>query len=85
MGRKKIEIEKISDVRRRSVTFGRRKYGLMKKAYELSVLTECDIALVMITPDEKLFMYSNKPMSQIIVKVSFKLCFCLLIGYSITK
>ncbi|KAL5110562.1 Myocyte-specific enhancer factor 2C [Taenia crassiceps] len=40
MGRKKIEIKRIDDERNRQVTFTKRKLGLMKKAYELSVL--CD-------------------------------------------
>eukprot|EP00158_Paraphelidium_tribonemae_P002708 Partr_v1_DN25603_c0_g1_i1_m4577 putative myocyte enhancer factor len=68
MGRKKIAIKKINDNRRRQVTFVRRKFGLMKKAYELSVLCECDVALVMITAENRLFMYSNKNMQDIIIK-----------------
>jgi hypothetical protein len=59
MGRKKIAIKKISDVRRRQVTFSRRKFGLMKKAYELSVLCNCDVGLFVITKgaEEKLYTY----------------------------
>ena len=69
MGRKKIAIKRISDTRRRHVTYSRRKVGLMKKAYELSVLTSCDIGLVMISEDgEKVTLYSSKPMENIIVK-----------------
>jgi hypothetical protein len=57
MGRKKIAIKKINDDRKRQVTFVRRKFGLMKKAYELAVLCNCDMALVMISPENKLYMY----------------------------
>jgi hypothetical protein len=68
MGRKKIAIREITDSRRRQVTFSRRKFGLMKKAYELSVLCNCDVALVMFTPNNKLFMYSNRPMDDLLLK-----------------
>ncbi|CAI6353719.1 unnamed protein product [Macrosiphum euphorbiae] len=40
MGRKKIIIFKITDDRTRFVKFKKRNFGVMKKAYELSVL--CD-------------------------------------------
>ena len=38
MGRRKIAIAPIADERARAVTFNKRKTGLFKKAYELSVL-----------------------------------------------
>ncbi len=46
MGRKKIKIEKISQSKNRQVTFNKRRVGLMKKAMELSILCDCDIALI---------------------------------------
>jgi transcription factor RLM1 len=46
MGRRKIEIAKIADEKARAVTFLKRKSGLLKKAYELSVLTKTDMVLV---------------------------------------
>lgn len=46
MGRKKIKIERIPDERNRSVTFTKRKNGLLKKARELSILCDCDIAVL---------------------------------------
>ena len=36
------------------VTFTKRKFGLMKKAYELSVLCECEIALIIFNSNNKL-------------------------------
>jgi hypothetical protein len=45
MGRKKIQIALLSTKRARAVTLKKRKPGLMKKAYELSVLCECDVFL----------------------------------------
>jgi len=59
MGRKKIKIERIADERNRQVTFTKRKNGLMKKAMELSVLCDCDIALVIYNSNEKLYQYSS--------------------------
>ena len=56
MGRKKIQISKITDERNRQVTFTKRKFGLMKKAYELSVLCDCEIALIIFNSSNKLFL-----------------------------
>ncbi|KDQ58841.1 hypothetical protein JAAARDRAFT_645626 [Jaapia argillacea MUCL 33604] len=46
MGRRKIEIKPITQERNRSVTFLKRKNGLLKKAYELGVLCSIDIAVI---------------------------------------
>ena len=59
MGRRKIRIERIKDERNRQVTFTKRKNGLMKKAMELSVLCDCDIALVIVNSNNKAFQYSS--------------------------
>lgn len=39
MGRRKIEIKEVQNVRARNATFKKRKTGIFKKAHELSVLT----------------------------------------------
>jgi MADS-box transcription enhancer factor 2A len=46
MGRRRIKIEKIEDQKNRTVTFNKRKVGLIKKAIELAVLCDCEIALL---------------------------------------
>jgi hypothetical protein len=46
MGRKKIKIVAIEDPRARAITLLKRRTGLVKKAYELSVLCDCDILVV---------------------------------------
>ncbi|KAJ1974866.1 hypothetical protein H4R35_003409 [Dimargaris xerosporica] len=61
MGRKKIKIQPIADERGRQVTFLKRKQGLMKKAYELSVLCDCQIALIIFTSNDKLVQFSSSP------------------------
>eukprot|EP00474_Spongospora_subterranea_P010857 CRZ11315.1 hypothetical protein [Spongospora subterranea] len=58
MGRRKIKIEMIADKRNRTVTFNKRKLGLMKKAIELSVLCGTDIALV-IFGQESVYKFST--------------------------
>ncbi|CAO3623658.1 unnamed protein product [Cunninghamella echinulata] len=68
MGRRKIKIQPIKDERNKQVTFLKRKNGLIKKAYELSVLCECDIALIMINPNNKLVQYSNKNIDNVLLK-----------------
>eukprot|EP00898_Chlorokybus_atmophyticus_P001014 jgi/Chlat1/1913/Chrsp149S00119 len=70
MGRKKIRIERIADERNRQVTFTKRKNGLMKKAMELSVLCDCDIALVIFNSNNKLFQYCSSEMDTILGKYS---------------
>ena len=45
MGRKKIEIERISDERVCRVTFKKRRLGLLKKAIQLSKLTGAKVQM----------------------------------------
>ncbi|KAL0314951.1 UNVERIFIED_CONTAM: Agamous-like MADS-box protein [Sesamum angustifolium] len=50
MGRVKLQIKKIENTTNRQVTFSKRRNGLIKKAYELSVLCDVDVALIMFSP-----------------------------------
>nr|BAA08850.1 MEF2B [Mus musculus]BAA24542.1 myocyte enhancer factor 2B type B-1 [Mus musculus] len=68
MGRKKIQISRILDQRNRQVTFTKRKFGLMKKAYELSVLCDCDIALIIFNSAQRLFQYASSDMDRVLLK-----------------
>ncbi|KAF8367433.1 mef-2 [Pristionchus pacificus] len=68
MGRKKIQITRIADERNRQVTFTKRKFGLMKKAYELSVLCDCEIALIVFNSTNKLFQYASTDMDKVLLK-----------------
>ncbi|XP_041918068.1 myocyte-specific enhancer factor 2A isoform X4 [Alosa sapidissima] len=68
MGRKKIQITRIMDERNRQVTFTKRKFGLMKKAYELSVLCDCEIALIIFNSANKLFQYASTDMDKVLLK-----------------
>ncbi|KAA3670806.1 uncharacterized protein DEA37_0001184 [Paragonimus westermani] len=66
MGRRKIQIKAITDEKTRLVTFAKRKNGLFKKAYELSVLCECEIALIVFTKSDRLHQYASYTMEHIL-------------------
>uniref|UniRef100_A0A914VA25 MADS-box domain-containing protein n=1 Tax=Plectus sambesii TaxID=2011161 RepID=A0A914VA25_9BILA len=61
-------ITRIQDERNRQVTFTKRKFGLMKKAYELSVLCDCEIALIIFNSTNKLFQYASTDMDKVLLK-----------------
>jgi len=50
------------------VTFTKRKFGLMKKAYELSVLCDCEIALIIFNGSNKLFQYASTDMDRVLLR-----------------
>ena len=50
------------------VTFTKRKFGLMKKAYELSVLCDCEISLIIFNSQNKLFQYASTDMDKVLLK-----------------
>lgn len=59
MSQKKIEIKRIADSSARQLTFSKRRRGLFKKARELSILCEADVALVVSSSNGKLYDYSS--------------------------
>lgn len=59
MAREKIQIKKIDNTTARQVTFSKRRRGLFKKAEELSVLCDADVALIIFSSTGKLFEYSS--------------------------
>ncbi|CAA7402445.1 unnamed protein product [Spirodela intermedia] len=60
MGRGKIEIKRIENTTNRQVTFCKRRNGLFKKAYELSVLCDAEVALIVFSTRGKLYEYANR-------------------------
>ncbi|XP_072980458.1 agamous-like MADS-box protein AGL66 [Typha angustifolia] len=60
MGRVKLQIKRIENNTNRQVTFSKRRNGLIKKAYELSVLCDIDIALIMFSPSGRLSHFSGR-------------------------
>lgn len=59
MGRRKLEIKKIEDKNSRQVTFSKRRSGLMKKAKELSVLCDVEVAVVIFSTSGKLYDFCS--------------------------
>ncbi|XP_050228246.1 agamous-like MADS-box protein MADS1 [Mercurialis annua] len=58
-GRGKIEIKRIENTTNRQVTFCKRRNGLLKKAYELSVLCDAEVSLIIFSTRGRLYEYSN--------------------------
>ena len=50
------------------ITFSKRKYGLLKKAYELSILCDTEIAIMMITSNSKLYQYASSNINEFLMK-----------------
>ncbi|XP_042472322.1 floral homeotic protein AGAMOUS-like [Zingiber officinale] len=59
MGRGKIQIKRIENTTSRQVTFCKRRNGLLKKAYELSVLCDADVALIVFSGRGRLYEYAT--------------------------
>ncbi|KAG5017460.1 hypothetical protein JHK85_023596 [Glycine max] len=64
MGRGKIEIKRIENTTNRQVTFCKRRNGLLKKAYELSVLCDAEVALVVFSTRGRLYEYANNSLAE---------------------
>ncbi|CAX42007.1 transcription factor, putative [Candida dubliniensis CD36] len=65
MGRRKIEIEPLTDDRNRTVTFVKRKAGLFKKAHELAVLCQVDLTVIIVGSNNKVYEYSTVEANEI--------------------
>lgn len=68
MAREKIKIKKIDNITARQVTFSKRRRGLFKKAAELSVLCDAEVALIIFSATGKLFEYASSSMEDILGK-----------------
>ncbi|KAM0006618.1 putative transcription factor MADS-MIKC family [Helianthus debilis subsp. tardiflorus] len=59
MGRGRVQLKRIENKISRQVTFSKRRTGLLKKAHEISVLCDADVALIVFSTKGKLFEYST--------------------------
>jgi MADS-box transcription factor len=59
MGRGKVVLERIENKISRQVTFSKRINGLLKKAYELSLLCDAEVALIIFSSRGKLFEFCS--------------------------
>nr|AFK42306.1 unknown [Medicago truncatula] len=61
MGRGRVELKRIENKINRRVTFAKRRNGLLKKAYELSVLCDAEVALIIFSNRGKLYELCSSP------------------------
>ncbi|RID50877.1 hypothetical protein BRARA_H01578 [Brassica rapa] len=66
MVRGKIEIKRIEDVTSRHVTFSKRRKGLLKKAHELSVLCDAQVAAIVFSQKGRLYDFASSDMQKMI-------------------
>ncbi|XP_060672561.1 agamous-like MADS-box protein MADS2 isoform X5 [Ziziphus jujuba] len=59
MGRGRVELKRIENKINRQVTFAKRRSGLLKKAYELSVLCDAEVALIIFSTRGKLYEFCS--------------------------
>ncbi|CAI9093892.1 OLC1v1029488C1 [Oldenlandia corymbosa var. corymbosa] len=66
MVRGKTQMKRIENATSRQVTFSKRRSGLLKKAFELSVLCDAEIALLIFSPKGKLYEFTSSSANHII-------------------
>ncbi|URD96353.1 hypothetical protein MUK42_37346 [Musa troglodytarum] len=59
MGRGKVELKRIENKINRQVSFAKRRCGLLKKAHELSVLCDAEVALIVFSAHGRLFEFCS--------------------------
>ncbi|KAJ3675560.1 hypothetical protein LUZ60_004602 [Juncus effusus] len=59
MGRGRVQLKRIENKINRQVTFSKRRNGLLKKAHEISVLCDAEVALIVFSTKGKLYEYST--------------------------
>jgi len=70
--RRKIEIKFITDKSRRHITFSKRKAGIMKKAYELSVLTGTQVLLLVVSETGLVYTFTTPKLQPLVTKAEGK-------------
>jgi len=59
MGRGPVQLRRIENKINRQVTFSKRRNGLLKKAHEISVLCDAEVALIVFSTKGRLYEYSS--------------------------
>ncbi|XP_008376871.1 MADS-box protein AGL42-like isoform X3 [Malus domestica] len=68
MVRGKIEMKRIENATSRQVTFTKRRNGLLKKAYELSVLCDAEVAVIIFSQKDKLYEFCSSDMQETLTR-----------------
>ncbi|KAK9266494.1 hypothetical protein L1049_021676 [Liquidambar formosana] len=75
MVRGKTQMRRIENATSRQVTFSKRRNGLLKKAFELSVLCDAEVALIIFSPRGKLYEFASSrfkiPLNMLRVSVRY--------------
>ncbi|KAK4371080.1 hypothetical protein RND71_010555 [Anisodus tanguticus] len=71
MGRGKVELRRIENKINRQVTFSKRKGGLVKKANEISVLCDAEVALIIFSHNGKLFEFSSDSCTLVTMQIFY--------------
>ncbi|KAM0926705.1 hypothetical protein ACQ4PT_003684 [Festuca glaucescens] len=66
MVRGKTQMKRIENPTSRQVTFSKRRGGLLKKAFELSVLCDAEVALIVFSPRGRLYEFASASMQKTI-------------------
>ncbi|KAF5744337.1 MIKC mads-box transcription factor SOC1 isoform 1 [Tripterygium wilfordii] len=64
MVRGKTQMRRIENATSRQVTFSKRRNGLLKKAFELSVLCDAEVAVIVFSPRGKLYEFASARMQE---------------------
>lgn len=59
-------MKRIENATSRQVTFSKRRNGLLKKAFELSVLCDAEVALIVFSPRGRLYEFASSSISETI-------------------
>nr|AJP06276.1 DAL3 [Pinus tabuliformis] len=68
MARGKTQMRKIESATSRQVTFSKRRNGLLKKAYELSVLCDAQLGVIVFSPRGKVYEFSSTCMQKMLAR-----------------
>ncbi|XP_074340113.1 agamous-like MADS-box protein MADS4 isoform X1 [Apium graveolens] len=74
MGRGRVELKRIENKINRQVTFAKRRSGLLKKAYELSVLCDAEVALIIFSNRGKLYEFCSSSSSMLKTLERYQKC-----------
>ncbi|KAG6784715.1 hypothetical protein POTOM_010415 [Populus tomentosa] len=66
MVRGKTQMRRIENATSRQVTFSKRRNGLLKKAFELSVLCDAEVAVIVFSPRGKLYEFGSSSVQETI-------------------
>ncbi|KAL9232255.1 hypothetical protein vseg_007383 [Gypsophila vaccaria] len=66
MGRRKVEMKRITNSSSRLVTFSKRRSGLFKKANEISTLCAAEVAIIVFSPGGKPFSFGQPNVEKVV-------------------